>query len=457
MNNFARKHLYLVLVILLLGLLTSVVHAAQLDVDTFDVDAQISNVDFSDCTSVGGGTGTDMMGGERDLLVTRTTGGGTVQADVDTSIADSLALSIGAGTRGTALVQLDGVDGNCALNFGLTESLNPYDGLTIFVRQVDLNGILTMRVYTDGSNYSTLSYTLPYAISPPGTEVYFPFAQFTDVGAGADFANVTAIEIILDGTTTDSLDMTIDYVSSDYTRDFGDLPSAYNNTLEADNGARHRLGGFYHFGTTVDSEADGQESVDATGDVARTDDETGITRDDMDWGDGTGAVFVDITKPGSVSVACVVGWIDWDGDNVFESTATVGTASELVTNAFVPGDSNISFTSPTVTDYGGTYPSTLNTRWRIFQPNDTLFTDLGLTLDLFGCPTSSTPAAVTQLVFGEAADGEVEDYQWGFGPTAITLSKASTSTEDVGMVIVLALVLLALVATSFYLRRQITT
>ncbi|MBK9052289.1 MAG: hypothetical protein IPL78_15695 [Chloroflexi bacterium] len=60
------------------------------------------------------------------------------------------------------------------------------------------------------------------------------------MGAGAD--PVEAIEILLDGTTIDSLDMTIDYVSADYSRDYGDLPVAYNNTVDSNNGAATALG-----------------------------------------------------------------------------------------------------------------------------------------------------------------------------------------------------------------------
>ncbi|MEI2737176.1 MAG: hypothetical protein V9F01_00155 [Chitinophagaceae bacterium] len=329
MKRFTRKNLYLLLVTLLLGALTSVIYAAQLNVDTFDANAQVSDVDTTACTTA---TGSDMLGGVRHILVTRTSGGDTVAARVDTTVPDSLAFSIGSSTRGTALIQLDGTDdGNCVLDFGLGGvSLNPYDGLTLFVRQVDLSAIITMRIYEDASNYSHFSYTLPYAISAPGTELYFPFSAFTNVGTGADYGSIEAIELLLDGTTIDSLDMTIDFVSADYSRDYGDLPVAYNNTVDADNGARHRIGAIY-LGTGVDSEDDGQESATATGDQARTNDETGITHPPVsNWGDGTASLTIALTKPTGVT-ACVVGWIDWDGDNVFETSSTGG-VSEMVVN-----------------------------------------------------------------------------------------------------------------------------
>jgi hypothetical protein len=120
-------------------------------------------------------------------------------------------------------------------------------------------------------------------------------------------------------------------------------------------------------------------------------------------------------------------------------------------------DNNFSFTSPTLLQYGGTYPNTLNARFRIFRPGEPLFTSLGIPIDAFGCVTAlggATPAQVTQLVFGEASDGEVEDYQWGFGPTAITLSKASTAGQETGLILVIALTAAGLAVTTYYLRRQ---
>ncbi|MBP7998667.1 MAG: hypothetical protein KA314_24735 [Chloroflexi bacterium] len=102
----------------------------------------------------------------------------------------------------------------------------------------------------------------------------------------------------------------------------------------------------------------------------------------------------------------------------------------MVANTFLFGDQTINFTSPTTAQYGGTYPSTLNARFRIFRPNEPLFSAFGLSLDGAGCPTASTTASVLQLVFGEATDGEVEDYQWSFSPTAITLNNLNIASPQ---------------------------
>ena len=403
-----------------------------------------------------------MIGGARDILVARTSGLGTVVADVDTSVLNSFAYSSGASTRGTALIQWDGNDGSCTLNpTGLGDiSLAPDDGIAMFVQQVDLNGVVQMRIYTDGSNYSTFNYVIPTAIGAPGRLLYFPFEQFTAVGLGADFAHVGAIEVFVDGTTVDSLDMTLDFVNTDLTRDFGDLPAAYNNiTLFANNGARHTLGSVY-LGLGIDADVDGQTSPNATGDNTNgTNDEQGVDAvTGSNWGDGGGQFSVNATVPAADIVACLVGWIDWDNSGSFDVGGTTGGVSELVYNSFVfTGSSSHNITTPTAAIYGGTYPATLNARFRVFQRNADLFTTLGLTLDGFGCPSGESEANIHQLLNGLARNGEVEDYQWGFSPTAVTLQSitADNHTNTNTLVGLVGILVLALVSVGYiFYRRQ---
>lgn len=434
---------------IMLVLMVSIAQAATA-VDTFDTNAQASDIIAGvPCSST---TGSDMLGGARDILVTRTFGVGSVTADVTTSVPNSFALSIDASTRGTALIQWDGNDGSCALDatVGLGGiNVNPYDGVALMIRQVDLNAVLQLRVYTSSANYSILNYTIPNAITPPGYVIYFPFDQFTPVGTGADYTNVHAAEVLVDGTTIDSLDMTIDFVNTDFTRDFGDLPAAYGVTLAGDNGASHIPGGIY-FGTTIDTEPNGQESATANGDnTGGSNDEDGLVPvAGSNWGDGSGQIAMTVTKPVGVATACVVGWIDWDQNNAFDLVSGVGGVPELVTNAWSISGSTLNITTPTTANYGVSYPAVLNARFRVFAPNSALFTTYGLTLDALGCPTTSTPASVMQLVLGGARDGEVEDYQWGFSPTAvslqsITVNNTSSTTTILGLVSVLVLALVS--------------
>ena len=430
--------LFALLMIVIIGLsLSPGIVKALTNIDTFDADAQVSNVDSTACSSV---TGTDMVGGGRDILVSRTAGGGTVVGDVNTSVANSFSLSIGASTQGTALIQWDGIDGSCALNpTGLGGiSLNPDDGLAVYVREVDLNGALTMRVYTNGTSFSTFSYVIPTSIAAPGQTLYFPFELFTPSGGGANFANVGAIELLVDGTLVSSLDVTIDFVNSDLTRDFGDLPAGYGITNFSENGARHTLGDVY-LGAAVDADPDGQTDPLANGDT----NDNGIGRIMSDnWGDGSAQITANINAP---IYACLIGWIDWNGNNTFDTTGTVGGLSERVVNMPIgSGPNTINLTTPTLAQYSGTYPSTLNTRFRVFEHHSTIFTDLGIPTDFNGCPTPASVAQTAPLLTNLARNGEVEDYQWGFGPTAITLTNLTArSSTNVAVASIAALLVLS--------------
>ncbi|RME01300.1 MAG: hypothetical protein D6816_12500 [Bacteroidetes bacterium] len=449
-----KKMIFFAVMLVALVLVTAVAYALT-PVDTFNDSSQSSNVDTTACTTTTT-PGTDMIGGERDVLVVRTAGADTVVANVNTTSPGQFAFSVGASTRGTALIQWDGADGACTLNAtGLGGvNLNPDDGIALQVTSADLNSRITLRVYTDASNYSELTYTIPNAIAT-STTFTFPFEQFTDVGTGADFGNVGAIEVFVDGTLVDSLDITLDFVNSDLTRDFGDLPSAYDSiTTLANDGARHAIKSVY-LGSGVDADANSQGNATANGDdTDGNNDDDGVTPvAGSNWGDGGGQLSVNAVFPSSDAVACLVGWIDWNGNGSFDVGGTTGGVSELVANQFVFASNTVNITTPTAAAYGGTYPSTLNARFRIFQRNEPLFTTLGLSLDGFGCPTGETEANISQLLKGLADNGEVEDYQWGFSPTAVSLQNSTASSATPFMPVMVAVVV-ALIGTGVVLVRR---
>jgi len=338
------------------------------------------------------------------------------------------------------LIQWDGNDGSCTLDPTGLGSLNldPNDGISLFVREVDVGATIIMRVYTNGSDYSEYSHTTTNAIIQPGYQAFFPFDLFTPVGAGATFSNVGAVEIEMSGA---SLDMAIDFVDTDFTHDYGDLPAAYNITTNTpangiDDGARHIIGDVY-LGTDVDSEIDGQESGDATGDVVRRNDEDGIVYAGTPWTNGAGGGAVDViyAKPGAAKNVCLEGWIDWGNDGSF---AQVG--DHVVTRQLMfTGSANLVFDVPAAT-FGGAGVLTLNSRWRIYDEDGT-----------FTCLDDP----VVNLT-GRVFNGEVEDYQWQFNaPTAVSLQNVSANNADtVPAVGIIAFALLAIVGTGVALTRR---
>jgi hypothetical protein len=70
-------------------------------------------------------------------------------------------------------------------------------------------------------------------------------------------------------------------------------------------------------------------------------------------------------------------------------------------------------------------------RFRLFSLNDPLFSAAGLTLT-GGCPdgTNST-AQMAAITIDQGSNGEVEDYQVAFTPTAVTLNQISVTTPTI--------------------------
>jgi hypothetical protein len=185
------------------------------------------------------------------------------------------------------------------------------------------------------------------------------------------------------------------FTSDSLSFDFGDLPSSYNLTLWADDGARHLIppaGGGIYLGTQVDGESDGQENGAATGDT----DEGVLVSGNWTNGTNNGAVAVTVGGTGS---GCLNAWIDWDGDNNFTTPG-----DQVITDTAVTASTNptINFDVPTGTFPGSGPDLAFNARFRLFR----------------SCPT--TPAGA---YIGTTSDGEVEDYQWSFTPTAVTMQE----------------------------------
>ena len=97
--------------------------------------------------------------------------------------------------------------------------------------------------------------------------------------------------------------------------DLGDAPNSYTTTL-ASNGPSHAVVAGFSLGATVDSEADGQPSIGATGDGA---DEDGIA---LPPGGAfvactTAPISVTLTNTAAVATPRLDAWIDFDGDGAF--------------------------------------------------------------------------------------------------------------------------------------------
>jgi hypothetical protein len=238
-----------------------------------------------------------------------------------------------------------------------------------------------------------------------GTSTTTPVSVDT---SGADQPSAT-----LGGGTTTAV-RNFGYLSN---MDMGDLPSDYNNTLLADNGARHTLlgTGQVYLGTTITADPDGKESPAASGDT----DEGVVRTSGVQWTAGSvGGGSINVTVGGCVTTCYLSAWVDWSKDNNF-----VGADEQiLIDRAVVSGTQTITFNVP-----AGAFPTTSNTfnfRFRLYP---------------------SSTGGLAQPT-GLTTNGEAEDYQWSFGPTAVTLNSMSARAEAGDLVFLPIFIILGVAA-----------
>lgn len=208
--------------IVVAALLCSVgpVQASLLVVDTFDVPQNLTALGPANTTS-GSVSGAGILGGERDMTVTTTSGIPVLGLNTQTLGANQLGHSQDATVTGFTLLQWDGVDGSGTLNptglggLDLTSG-GLVTGLGIRVSLNDLPADITLTVY-DSSDPTGLTYSQAQVNLPGGifsdTDFLVNFAAFTTDGpnGGADFTNAGAVEMLIDG-ANQSTDLVFSFI-----------------------------------------------------------------------------------------------------------------------------------------------------------------------------------------------------------------------------------------------------
>jgi hypothetical protein len=429
-------------IVLLAGVI--LVLAATVTIDTFDQGYQNLNANWEN--TVVSGTAdvatADILGGERDVVVTWDSGDNYVRVAIDSGPppgSNRLGFSEDTVTLGEASIiwdgnddDADGLDNEGLGGEDLTDN-GTNDGVQLLVYSCDAGFDLRVTVYT-GTNSSVYTLTLSQAIAPPGESRFMPFSDFEVLsGTGAVFTSAGAVVFDILPAKAD-VDLTLDLFESTANRDFGDLPATYNTTLTSD-GPRHVVGDLY-LGSVIDREADGFPSDNADGDDDNNyDDEDGVVRTPgVNWepgtvGEGKGG-SVDVTVTGCSGTCYLNAWIDWDDDDEFTDTGDQILDDRSVSN----GDSQtITFNIPAGADVTDV---SLYTRFRL-------------------CDAQNTCDSPT----GEVTNGEVEDYQWYFSPTAVTLTRLDAisvpSRSPVGAVAAMLAVLTGSVAIGGVLMRRL--
>lgn len=451
-----KKALAIGLAAVSLLLTTAVVLAAVVTIDSFndglqnleaDPDAPSDN-DVVDHASI--------LGGERDAIVNWLSGPGSVSLEIDRFSSNYAAFNQGNDVTGNAYLVWDGNDGDATtLSFGLGADLlsSSPDNDAFRFRVVFNDSPITVRLraYTaNASQYSEAQVTTAGGINTGNSVDYIiPFTSFSAVGGGATWSDVDALEVFLDGTPNAAADFSMDHidvVSSMF--EYGDLPNSYGAAVTT---TYHLRSNGLRLGARVDAEVDGQPDGGAAGDDAvsglNLDDEDAVTRgpngsSGQNWTPGTfasgagGSVAVTVhgSTCGSSSAQCYLrGWIDWDDDSVLEPTEVVVSATISAPTA---GTTNYSFNVPDPAP--ACYDGTCYARFRLCGTAD-------------GTNDCSSPT-------GNSTTGEVEDYAWAFGPTAVALSslQAQPTTSSILPVALVGVSMAALIGVVFFARRRKT-
>ena len=196
--------------------------------------------------------------------------------------------------------------------------------------------------------------------------------------------------------------------------DWGDLPDDvmmgfHYGTTSANNGPRHylKVSGPY-LGSTLQPEANGQPTTDATGDG---DEEDGVTANVTGgWTVGSNQT-IDVEVANAPSGALLGGWFDWNGDGDFDD------AGEFVSWNVVEGTNTLSLTVGAGFDW---QTDDLYARFRIFSS-----------------ATAAPGGNLTQADYaGTATDGEVEDHVFPFGSLPVTVNAFASEGAPGGPVTV---------------------
>jgi uncharacterized repeat protein (TIGR01451 family) len=216
-------------------------------IDTFATTTQQATDDSDDGTPVTSQELTsDAIGGQRDLVVNKTSEFGEVELSVNRLISDVITFNSQSGGDGERRIIWDGIDADPVtvddsgggLNVDLTQ--DDATGFNLLMGTDVAGSTAIIRVYSnDGSpgsasRYSSASIPVPITSPLPSGRLdvipaYVSFAEdFTAVGGGADFSAVTAIELEIEGTsTTNGLAELIGaFGPTPFTADFNNLDEA---------------------------------------------------------------------------------------------------------------------------------------------------------------------------------------------------------------------------------------
>ncbi len=188
-----------------LGLLAGTGRAGALVIDDFSTDQTVILIGGAPDSTSSQISGPGILGGERDMEMTLLSSMGIVMA----ASGGTLNYAHAATTTGTGLIVWDGPDGAATLDpiglGGIDFTAGGEDKIAIPLLVSSLAAPMILTAYTDAANYSTATLPLPGNV-PPQARLSVLFTNFVAAGGtGADFTNIGAFSLYIDGSLTQGL------------------------------------------------------------------------------------------------------------------------------------------------------------------------------------------------------------------------------------------------------------
>lgn len=319
--------------------------AAVLIIDDFSTFQSASQP----CASIGSPVGSSVagpgiLGGERDIRLDITA---CTIGDLSVNVT-SYFHSQDSSVFGRSLAAWDGGDGNGLVldptglgGVDLTQGFSQ-DAIELFIEDAETNAIIRFDVYTNAGNSSQFTLSLPGGAS--FADFVIPYASFvTSLGAGADFTNVGAVTMLIDGSARNGLDVTLTLLQTTST-----LTSEKTDALfvDADNNGLVNVG----------------DTVQYTVTITNPDDDGNLPSQAVSFADtpgfGTDLVVGSVTtSQGTVTVGNTGGDTDVvvDIGNIADGTTVTITFSVTVNANGVPGICNQGETTTPVDENGVIY------------------------------------------------------------------------------------------------------
>ena len=181
--------------------------AGAILIDDFSTDQTVIQLGGAPSSTSSQVLGSGILGGAREMEVTLLSSIGMVMA----ASGGTLNYAHAAVATGTGLIVWDGPDGPAIWNpigLGGIDFTNGGAETEVAIPLLfsDPSAPMILTAYTDGTNYSTASVSLPGNV-PPLAMLSVLFTNFVAApgGTGADFTNIGAFSLYIDGSSTQGL------------------------------------------------------------------------------------------------------------------------------------------------------------------------------------------------------------------------------------------------------------